>query len=74
MKNGNKNREWEMKILIGLRFQPRPQGSLLPVPSNSRRKGEKTWEQECWFKLGFVPVFHFPVPVLVTCLKNPIPR
>ena len=28
MKNGNKNRELEMKILIGLRFQPRSQGSL----------------------------------------------
>ena len=23
------------------------------------------------FKLGLVSVFHFPVPVLVTCLKNP---
>ena len=27
-KNGNKRRELEMKILIGLRFQPRSQGSL----------------------------------------------
>ena len=28
------NRELEMKILIGLRFHPRSQGSLLPVPGN----------------------------------------
>ena len=41
-KNGNKNRELEMKILIGLRFQPRSQGSLLPVPTDSRRVGERT--------------------------------
>ena len=43
-----------MKIPIGLRFQPRSQDSFLPVPTNSRRVGERT--------LGFVPVFHFPVP------------
>ena len=48
MKNGNKNRELEMKILIGLRFQPRSQGSLLPVPTDSRRVGERTWERGCW--------------------------
>ena len=48
MKNGNKNRELKMKILIGLRFQPRSQGSLLPVPTDSRRVGEKTWERGCW--------------------------
>ena len=28
------NRELEMKILIGLLFHPRSQGSLLPVPGN----------------------------------------
>ena len=48
MKNGNKNRELEMKILIGLRFQPRSQGSLLPVPTDSRRVGERTWERGFW--------------------------
>ena len=48
MKNGNKNRELEMKILIELQFKPRSQGSLLPVPTDSRRKGERTWERGCW--------------------------
>ena len=51
---GRKNEKWEqkqrkeMKILIGLRFQPRSQGSLLSVPTDSRRKGERTWERGCW--------------------------
>ena len=42
------NRELEMKILIGLRFRPRSQGSLLPVPTESRRVGERTWRRGCW--------------------------
>ena len=41
------NRELEMKILIGLRFHPRSQGSLLPVPTDSRRVGERTWQRGC---------------------------
>ena len=42
------NRELEMTILIGLWFQPRSQGSLLPVPTDSRRVEERTWERSCW--------------------------
>ena len=51
-----------MKILIGLRFQPRSQGSLLPVPSDSRRVRERTWERGCWGSSYVLLPFHFPVP------------
>ena len=50
-----KNEKWEQKQRIGnentdigLRFQPRSQGSLLHVPTDSRRVGERTWERVCW--------------------------
>ena len=55
------NRELEMKIPIGLRFQPRSQGSLLPVPTDSSRR-ENSGTRLMRFTLGFVPVFHFPIP------------
>ena len=57
MKNGNKNRE--LKILIGLRFQPRSQGSLLLFPTDSRRVGERTWERGCWVQVRFRFRFSF---------------
>ena len=36
----------------------------------STKRRENLGTRLLGFKLGFVPVFHFPVPVLVTCLKN----
>ena len=41
-RNWEQPRELEMKMLIGLPFQPRSQDSLLPVPTDSRRVGERT--------------------------------
>ena len=61
-----------MKILIGLRLQSRSQGSLLPIPTDSRRVGERTWERGCWGSSQILfPFFIFPFPVLVISLKNP---
>ena len=37
----------------------------------STKRRENLGTRLLGFKLGFVPVFHFPVPVLVIFLKNP---
>ena len=72
------NEKWEQKQRIGNEnidraavptsfpgFSPtRPYGL-------SAKRRENLGTRLLGFKLGFVPVFHFPVPVLVTCLKNP---
>ena len=44
--------------------------SIRPYGLSTKRR-ENLGTRLLGFKLGFVPVFHFPVPVLVTCLKNP---
>ena len=46
-KMGTKQTIGNEKVLIGLRFQPRSQSSLLPFPTDSRGVGERTWERGC---------------------------
>ena len=60
---GTKQTIGNEKVLIGLRFQPRSQSSLLPLPYRlSRGRRENMGTRLLGFKLGFDPVFHFPVP------------
>ena len=46
-KMGTKQTIGNEKVLIGLRFQPRFESSLLPFPTDSRGVGERTWERGC---------------------------
>ena len=67
---GTKQTIGNEKVLIGLRFQPRSQSSLLPFPTDSRGVGERTWERGCQGSSQvLIPFFIFPFPVLVTSLK-----
>ena len=72
------NEKWEQKQRIGNENTDRaavptsfPGFSPIRPYGLSTKRRENLGTRLLGFKLGFVPVFHFPVPVLVTCLKNP---
>ena len=71
-------KKWEQKQRIGNENTDRAAvPTSVPGFSPTRPYGLSTGRREnirtrlLRFKLGFVPIFHFPVPVLVTCLKIP---